>query len=310
MCLTLWQVEVPPPYSGDTIYSRATVVGGYGAGAITFFGTASNQEGYELVRLGDYIKFNTQGHQYQIVGLVDGSGVDLPLPTTFYLPVPQPQPNALFWKIVPVGGTTALVPSFAGVPYQIMRQPVKTSTPPLQLPEGMVIDLAASGMTPPWTGPAQPWTGTPADTTSLTVSFCPLDTSNAPIYRNDAVPIVVLFSPTGSVERIAVSGPNPSDPTQTMPVALPPTAPVFFLIGQRDKVPAAQQLPNTENWRDPASLWLTIFPRTGLVTSTESVPNSSVTLDTSSLANLTASRLAALSYARRLASEGQTLGGR
>lgn len=302
MSVTLWQVEVPPPYSGDTLLSRATVIGGFGRGAITFLGTSGISEGLDLVRLGDYIKFNTQGHQYQIVGLVDGSGADLALPTSFYLPLPAP--NA-FWKIVPVGGTTALVPSFGGVPYQIMRQPVRTSTPPLQLPEGIVIDLASSGVTPPWTGPPQPWAGTTADTSSLTLSFCPLDTSNAPVFQSDVIPIVVLFSPTGSVERIAVSGPNPSLPGQTLPYALPPTAPIYFLLGLREKVPAAGSA-NNENWRDPTSLWITIYPRTGLVTSTENAPLN----PPSGQPFATGSFAGDLTAARRLAIEGQTLGGR
>jgi hypothetical protein len=183
-----------------------------------------------------------------------------------------------------------------------MRQPVKTSTPPLQLPEGIVIDLASSGITPPSANPFSP-TGT---------TFCALDSANQPYVLTDSIPVIILFSPTGSIERVAYSEadrPLPDPAATARPVAQAPTAPIFFLLGLREKIPSAVNT-NNENWRDPTSLWITLFPQTGLVTSTENVPNSNVTLDTSSVQNLAASRLAALAYARRLASEGQTLGGR
>ena len=293
MCLTLWQVEVPPPYSGDTLYSRAFVTGNLGSGLITNLGTPGiGSEGYGLVRIGDYIKFNTQGHQYQILsGTIDTTIT--PNPLGFLAPPTQANP----WLIVPVGGTTALVPPYPmGVPYQIMRQPVKTSTPPLQLPEGIVIDLASSGMPPASIPPITPFG----------VSFCPLDDTNGnqQLFPNDVIPIVVLFSPTGSVARIACTGLNASN--QPTPYALPPTTPIFFLLGQRDKVPAAQQLPNTENWRDPTSIWITIFPQTGLVTSTENVPLNPA----SGQQYATGTFVGDITAARRLASEGQTLGGR
>jgi len=294
MCLTLWQVEVPPPYSGDTLYSRALVGLDPNDGLTKIWSLGTTQsEGYGLVRIGDYIKFNTQGHQYQILnGTIDTS--ISPNPLGFLAPPLQNSP----WVIVPVGGTTALPPVFipTALPYQIMRQPVKTSTPPLQLPEGIVIDLASSGTTPASTA-------TTFATTFLTSSFCPLDLSNSnqPQFPTDVIPIVVLFSPTGSVERIAFSGPDAS--SQPTPYAMPPTTPIFFLVGQREKIPAAGNA-NNENWRDPTSLWISIFPRTGLVTSTENAPPSSLTVSTA------ADLIGGLSYARRLAIEGQTLGGR
>ena len=296
MCLTLWQVEVPPPYSGDTLYSRAFVSGGLGGGAIMALGTPGSAvpEAYGLVRIGDTIKFNTQGHQYQILsGTVDTT--ISPNPLGFLAPPTNSNP----WGIVPVGGTTPFVPSFPlGVPYQIIRQPVKTSAPPLQLPERIVIDLASSGVTPPSTTPF-----------SLAgASFCGLDlaNSNQPYLPLDVIPIVVLFAPSGSVERVAFSIPDravPDPAAIALPVAQAPTAPIFFLLGLREKVPAAGNA-NNENWRDPTSLWITIFPRTGLVTSTENAPPSTATITTA------AELAVALNYSRRLAVEGQTLGGR
>jgi type II secretory pathway pseudopilin PulG len=296
MCLTLWQVEVPPPYSGDTLYSRAFVTGGLGSGAVFALGTpgSSVPEAYGLVRIGDYIKFNTQGHQYQILGGTVDTTIS-PNPLGFLASPTTSNP----WTIVPVGGTTPFVPAFqSGVPYQIIRQPVKTSVPPLQLPEGIVIDLASSGITPPSTTPF-----------SLAgVSFCGLDlaNSNQPYLPLDAIPIVVLFSPSGSVERVAFSIPDravPDPAAIALPVAQAPTAPIYFLLGLREKIPAAGSA-NNENWRDPTSLWITIFPRTGLVTSTENAPPSTATITTA------ADLAVALTYARRLAIEGQTLGGR
>ncbi len=287
MCLTLWQVEVPPPYSGDMLNSRATVMGGFGSGAITALGSPG--EGIDMVRIGDYVKFNTQGHQYQILGLIDGSGNQLPPPTTQFLPPPQ---TNSFWQIMPVGGTTAFVPDFQlGVPYQIIRQPVKTSTPPLQLPEGIVVDLAASGASTPVT------------------NFCITDQTNASLFPLDTSAIIVMFSPSGGVERLYCSLQVANPNVAPVPHLQPPIGPIFFLLGQRERIPSANNQ-TEENWRDPTSLWITIFPQTGLVTSTENVPATNAPLDTTNLTNVVASRLAAIAYARRLALEGQTLGGR
>ncbi|MBX9790781.1 MAG: prepilin-type N-terminal cleavage/methylation domain-containing protein [Pirellulales bacterium] len=304
MCLTLWQVEVPPPYSGDTLYSRAFVLGGFGVGQIAAIVTpgSSVPEAYGLVRIGDTIKFNTQGHLYQIIGGTPDTTIS-PNPTGLLAP---PTPGAP-WTIMPIGGTTAFVPSFAlGVPYQIMRQPVKTSAPPLQLPEGIVVDLAASGMTPQWTGSVPPYAGFNPANVAFTASFCPLDATGAPQFPSDSIPIIVLFSPTGSVERMAFSGPNPSNASQPMPFAVPPTTPIFLLLGQREKVPAASNV-NNENWRDATNLWITIFPQTGLVTSTENVPLNPPSGQPFATPGGYAGDLMA---ARRLALEGQTLGGR
>lgn len=102
-------------------------------------------------------------------------------------------------------------------PYKILRQPMKTSAEPLQLPEGTAIDLRASGLgdsayffTPP----------TVADSQGV----------------NNSDDILIMFAPEGRVSRLILN-PNGVDPTFKPPFDQPIVDNVFLLIGKRENCP-------------------------------------------------------------------------
>jgi hypothetical protein len=137
--------------------------------------------------------------------------------------------------------------------YQITRQPVRSSSQPLQLPDGIVVDLfnsgvGSSGQFPPTFVGVSP---TP------TVPFNPIFT----------------FAPGGSVDYL-------TDITGTWNR---PTGAIYLLVGRRDQMPDATaprkgRLPTPtstiliNNLTDPDSIWITVGYQTGLVASAENLP--------------------------------------
>ena len=160
--------------------------------------------------------------------------------------------------------------------YQILRQPVKSAVPPLQLPEGVVIDLENSGVgINSWYSGGNNWgiswylggnfNGTSGNTTM-------------PLYPNP----IITFYPTGQVGFI-YQGFNP-------PQHL--TSALYLLVGRRDGMSDVNQNngvspyyptnmitdpstglpldPNSlPNLYDMTNLWVAISPQSGLVVTTE-----------------------------------------
>lgn len=145
MSRTLKYAEVPPPYAGDTLNeSRAVINRHIGSqaeiqltpdadGTITpnnksIVDTAwrGQTPDLDLIRVGDLIQFNYQGHFYQIVQISDRN---------------------LNLFIIQASNTTnrVLQPKFVAMSYQIFRQPVASAAAELELPESVVVDLGQSG---------------------------------------------------------------------------------------------------------------------------------------------------------------------
>ncbi len=193
----LHQVEVPPPYAGDFQNSRIAIDSS--SGVVTFpQGDFPYNPG--LIRRGDMLKLNYQGHVWRI---------DLITPDPDRSPdPPQPAPPiARTWALSnpasPPPNTTASGP----VPFQIFRQPVRTMVTPLQLPRGTVIDLTYSGFAEP--------PGSPDPTRRF-----------LPGTHTDLSPVRILFSPNGAVSRVWVRS-----------AEIRPTEPIFLMVGRRPRVP-------------------------------------------------------------------------
>ena len=132
------------------------------------------------------------------------------------------------------------VPRFAqaqrGASFQVYRAPIKSAQPPLQLPVNSAIDLLASGFG--------------AIGTEFGVGF-------------DS-PLVILFEPSGDLGRVYCAN-------QELPV----NNSIHLLIGRPDQVigPVGNVFVNDgldlSNIMDMTSLWVTISHRTGQVTTTE-----------------------------------------
>ena len=157
------------------------------------------------------------------------------------------------------GQTVRLPPNVlaAGLPFKVFRQPIKSLAKPWELPNTTVIDFMSSGM---------PRLASSAGE----LAFAPID--------NDQTPVIIMFSPSGSVDEMYLHG-------QRMPVA----DPIFLLIGKGHKLP-----PDDEgaNWQDLENLWITVNPKTGMISTNEVVPGTSV------------------AQSRELAREKQGMGGR
>jgi len=126
-------------------------------------------------------------------------------------------------QIVPWSSTASMP-----MPYKIMRKPLKSHGAPLQLPAGAVIDLQFSG----WEMAGQQFT-----------------------LGAGTQPIVLVFSPKGSLERIYYEN-----------TVVSPTQPIYLLIGARERVPAGTAADGLDNWQDRNNLWVTVNAQTGLVT--------------------------------------------
>ena len=178
------------------------------------------------------------------------------------------------FALVPGANLNNLTPPFwtNPAPFKIIRQPVTTSGPPLQLPEGVAIDLEASGIM----GRVPFHYSDENETTSL--SF---ETPNN-------TPVFVMFSPDGYVERVQYDrfdiDPLGNPGLQSSKIA--PTANISLLIGGRENIPAEgidftaaayTGLSTAErateraklNWLNLESRWVTIGAQTGNVVTTE-----------------------------------------
>lgn len=126
----VYLAEVPPLYAGDVLGATAIVsppAGGADSGGANLrysvAGLGSNP-GEGLVQIGDMVRYDYQGPFYPITAMTPPEVIqyyvgDKPPPPTYNNP---------------------------GVPYQVIRQPRKSSAQPLQMPSSTVVDLSQSGI--------------------------------------------------------------------------------------------------------------------------------------------------------------------
>jgi hypothetical protein len=170
------------------------------------------------------------------------------------------------------------------VPFRFYRQPIHSAVAPLELPSAVAIDLLSSG------------------TETYRDLFTPVAAdanSTAP------APIVFMFSPSGSLDRVYFRSPYTGADTFRQI-----REPVYLLIGRRDRIQVAQDVtaatPEQQypNWYDASSIWLTVSPLTGMVSAKENF------LMANMLNQGYGTRSRGLSVTRTLARQAQTLGGR
>lgn len=300
-CTTVRQAEVPLPYMGSSVgMVRLRVLGYPGDGTCNV--AAQFQVGDfldDIVRPGDTLQVNYGGLDYAITsanpdsdtdGFVDFTGKDTDSDSDGWndsayltLNVDLREGQLLPWP--DSGWSNAM-------PFQITRQPMPTAAEPLQLPEGMVVDLDWSGMALPASGVTR--------ATFPAYAFTPVGT--------DATPIVILFAPNGGIYRIVRGG-----------TASRVIDPIYLLVGRRERMriftdpadprafgtgdtfPAEDGLPNCF---DMKNYWITLSPQTGLVTASEMHSTSSVDLtDPQAVAT-------AINAVREYASHARGMGGR
>jgi prepilin-type N-terminal cleavage/methylation domain-containing protein len=243
-CTVMRQVEIPPPYGGDTVDTRIIVslntIDANG-NVVLQAQLSSGAATADLIHVGDLLKIDYQGPLYTISAVsATASGFPLTLTT----------------NVGPGGAVPWTVAASNAVPFLIYRQPLDQSSgvlsafgsiaPSLQLPRGAAVDLRYSGKNSFAADPLDPTNPILAD------SFRAETTS-------DSTPVIVMFSPSGALDRVCYQS------TQERV-----TAPVFLLVGRADRVDTAL-LPddNLNNWQDMNNFWLAISPQTGMVTAAE-----------------------------------------
>jgi type II secretory pathway pseudopilin PulG len=200
-------------------------------------------------------------------------------------------------------------------PYTIHRQPVRSSSDPLQLPDGIVVDLEGSGDHSGLGGffhdPIRPYPDTP------------------PVPNNNDEPVVIMFGADGTLNRVYRKAglPPPVNLTATdpsFPLDYIPQSSIHLLVARRENVNESASVSattafsddNRANWFNKQSLWVSINPRTGRVATNENTPVDETFFDPNSAAYGTTWPLLYKQFvfqryaAREFARDSQTLGGR
>ena len=262
MAMDLYYVEVPPPFAGLEIGHKITLTSVNTAArtaTIAFdpeiLDADSNPNWGYYVSEGDVLKINYQGHQYLIENISDAT-VTFSSETSLSVPPSVPAP---------------------GLPFQVFRQPVKSSVLPPKLPERVCVDVVLSGV---------------GDGT--------FNVDTRTIGGNINVPFMVLFAPSGQIDKV-----YSFDGTDTL-VGYEVTDAVHFLIrGTEDYINAADDVDNLENLN---SMWVSVGYQSGQITTAPNAPcdeGGTVEADCSNLA-VPADEMY---HRRRFARDGQGTGG-
>ena len=247
--MDLFLCEAPQPYAGDDTASGINSIivdSTTKIATIKFSPTDASAQQAAFFHPGDLIRFNFRGPYFQIPGTASGgqpsnaatnNGEDItynasqglqiaPISASDYDSAGKP-----IYRALPAAAYTAT--GWQNVPYQILRRPVKSTSGPVQLPAGAIVDLYWSGM-------------------GSTGSFA------SPTAAQAQEPILVTFDRTGALDGLYIGGVKQSI-----------TSPLFFLIGKREKVVGIQTDPTQYNWLDLENIWVAINPQTGNITTAE-----------------------------------------
>jgi len=253
--MSLTQVETPVPYGGDLANSFATVTrsantpnDGFARCDITLFSAPNTPmvPSGILLYQGDLIQVGYQGFKITLdernTVYPPGSGLKTGAINTgakLKGKVNITHGELPAWTVQPISG-----------PFTIIREPVKSAAPALQLPSPACIDLTWSGVDQILPSDNLTWN---VPSTKPPQSLSP----NDPLLSS---PILILFSPNGSVDQVYryVASTKSFSATRVI-------SPIYLLVGNRQNVvnppdPANQ---NT-NLNNIANLWVAINASTGM----------------------------------------------
>ncbi len=230
---TLFTAEVPPPYSGDAIGATATILingpdlapGVMGIDDDTD-GTVDNNSEVGWPGSDDYYAVLSNSTMLQtLVKIGDEIKFGYRNPVLQITAVGTSGVNFNHNGVLPADG--------AVLPYEIIRRPIRSSIASVELPKSTAIDLDSSGIHDAGT------------------EFSGLTS-----------PVVIMFSPQGSLERIYY---DPSIAT-----GIRPSGTVQLLVGNDDEL-------ELDNLRAPDSFWVSIGHISGSIFSTEIADSSHAT---------------------------------
>jgi len=239
--MSLTQVETPVRYGGDTTTSFATVAYSSSlssavsaACTITLYSAPGTQAGASLIlHAGDQVQIGYQGSPITLA--VSGSNGAYPVGTKQLLGVVDISHGEMPpWTAPPY--------TISG-PFNILRMPTKSAAASLQLPSPACIDLMWSGFDPP-----------PPPAPSTWGAY-------------DDNPVIIMFGPNGSVDKIYANTGNGNGYTW-----MRPTTPICLLVGRRDEVVDPVDTAGTNaknNLNDFTNLWVGINASTGMIVVTD-----------------------------------------
>jgi type II secretory pathway pseudopilin PulG len=215
----MYLTETPLPYVGDVVHADVLV-----SGTQLTFGGDSMSLPYIGVGPGDLIKFSFKGFAYEI-------------DTVGWAGVPSPTPPYSATIKIPTGFP---VPPTGLHSYQVLRQPQRSSSMPLELATGAVVDLKNSGF-------------------GLTgIEFAASD----PTMPYGAGRVSIIFQPDGSIAYTLIDG-----------VVFEQLATVHLLIGRIDHLIPENVGDPDMNLADPDTRWVSVGHQTGKVTVAENGGN-------------------------------------
>ncbi len=259
--MDLYLCETPQPYSGDgtnsTVAIQVNTTVTPNQYSIQF---QSDTAWQGLLRAGDMIRFNYRGPWYVFTSdtaeylnqatntltLADANGIqylDNSMTKSFdriRTSLNPPNPTQPYNPTDYLDCQMPLPTSSA--PFQIIRQPIKSASTPIQLPSGAVVDLYYSGA-------------------GNGVFF------GAPSKTEANNPVIVTFDATGALDGLYLGGAKRNF-----------TGALYFLIGKREKVPSVESDVTQQNWADQENLWISINPQSGLASTAEVAPPSATAI--------------------------------
>lgn len=283
VCVELFYVEQPAPYTGFDDNSRASValypnppliIPGnppqviHDAVLIRFITRGGSSAGLPIgwsydplptgvIYVGDVIEIN--GTQYEILDLSNQPQQIVARPKNNSGQQINPRYDSAGMEI----GASANAPYWtAAAPYKILRRPAPTSDEPYQMPEGTAIDLRASGVGM-------------------------RDYFYVPNLNDNDQGILIMFAPEGRVSRVAFY----QTPNSFTPFDGPVVDNIYLLVGRRDKSPPPavasdptlnmpewsaavtddqrNRLREPVNWLSGNSRWIAIGPQSGRIVTVE-----------------------------------------
>jgi type II secretory pathway pseudopilin PulG len=290
-CVDVRLCEIPEPYSGDLGGTRLLVrrrnVNNLDAGVEIIGFNDGSRPGDGIIRLGDQIRFNHQGPLFRLDGTVAASthdGLALPQPNAPWTIVRNQQA----WlpltesELIPYlprdpDPSDNMPPRSMELEFQIFRQPLASASTVLQMPGNAVVDLELSGL------PSGDYADTNSAATPYGSSFSatrPAGHAENPTgaeWTEDDMhaPIIMMFAPDGSLERIAYGHGRTFRPIEQ----------IYLLVGKREKVRGSQDSlvdPTQKfNFQDPDNRWIAIEPSSGRTVTAEVSAGTGITLQES-----------------------------
>lgn len=275
----------PPPYAGDLAGARAIVTNNGNlafnpadawmlkAAAVQFLNGINDP----VMGPGDSVGIGLVPRYFLIQSLNSLAASGESIGTT-------PPSNATEWPLIVLTGPAQAevmqqYPVGTSLPFRIIRQPTPSLTAPLELPEGMAIDLVFSGigLSGDDFSPLaidnrrfQSDGSTPVTNRYGSASYAPAGTPTfSPTELADYRSVTIMFDGTGAVSQVIFATPN-NEPDVTCRLGNSvPGSNIFLLLGKLDGIypdaPFFVDDDSQSNLTDFESSWIVINRQTGEV---------------------------------------------